>query len=166
MPVNIYDLTQDRKTVTLEIGGGQLTVTYRPNQLTPARELAMLRQARAEADESAGDDEELAQAEYNVARQLETFAEIVEAWDFMGPLARHDDTGERLDLPRDMHEPGDLADFAERHGGSLLVPPDVPVPIRPDCLVLIGSNFLMRVVALINEDMRPNPKGKRTGGGS
>lgn len=160
MPVNIFDLADDRKTVTLEFGADTLTVTYRPNQLTPARELAIIRQARADSDDDAGDDDELARAQFNIERQLSAFAELVEAWDFEGPLAK-DSKGDRLDLPRNLTDSLELAAFAESKGGKLVVPPGEVVPIRPDMLKLIGSNFLMQVTAKINEDMRPDPKRRR-----
>ena len=160
MPISAFDLADDRKTATLEFGADTLTVTYRPNQMTPARELAIIRQARSEAAEDSGDDEELARAEYNVNRQLETFVELVEAWDFMGPLAQSS-KGDRLNLPRSLTDPLELAAFAESKGGKLLVPPDEVVPIRTEFLRLIGSNFLMKVVNLLNEDMRPKQQCKR-----
>jgi len=160
MPVNIYDLEQDRKTLTMEFGSDSLTVTYRPNKLTPARELAILRQARSESlsDEN-DDDEDIERAEFNINRQLSTFSELVEAWDFLGPLAEK--AGERFDLPRDITELSEAQAFCEAHGANLVVKPGETAPIRPDVLKLIGSNFLMLVVTRINEDMRPDPKRRR-----
>jgi hypothetical protein len=160
MPVNIYDLESDRKTVTLEFGSDSLTVTYKPNALTPARELAILRQARSESDDEAGDDDELARAEFNISRQLLAFTELVEAWDFMGPLAR-DAKGDRLDIPKALTDHLEIAAYCESQGGKLVVPPEQVVPIRPEFLELIGSNFLMLITSKINEDMRPDPKRRR-----
>lgn len=160
MPVNIYDLADDRKTVTLDFGSDSLTVTYRPNSLTPARELAIIRQARAESEDGSEGDDDLERAEFNIGRQLIAFSELVEAWDFTGPLAQ-DKQGDRLDLPRNISDQRELAAFAESKGGKLVVPPGEVVPIRPEFLKLIGSNFLMQITAKINEDMRPNPKRQR-----
>jgi hypothetical protein len=160
VPVNIFNLTQDRKTLSIDFGADTLTVTYRPNALTPAGELAILRQARADSIEDGEDDDELERAAFNISRQLEAFAELVESWDFMGPLARAK-AGNRLDIPASLTDPLEVAAFVESQGGALVVPAGQVVPIRPDCLRLIGSNFLMTVTARINEDMRPNPKRQR-----
>lgn len=166
MPISIYEVEQERRTITIEFGADSLTLTYRPNKLTPAKELAMLRQARAEVEAEGDEDDsalgqEIDRAEYNIKRQLDTFKELVEAWDFMGPLAQAADGG-RLDLPRDVHEQQELAAYAEKHGGKLVVPPDEVVPIVPTFLRLIGSNFLMTIVSRINDDMRPKVKGRKS----
>jgi hypothetical protein len=158
MPVTINDLTQDRKTVTLELPGGDLTVTYRPNQLTPARELAILRQAKSDADDDS-DSDEIETAEYNINRQISTFVDLVEAWDFEGPLAK-DKTGARLDIPKDHN--AEAQAYAESQAGTLMVPAGETVPIRAEFLKLLPSAFLMNLVGRINEDMRPNPKKRRS----
>lgn len=157
MPVNIYDLSADRKTITLELGAADLTVTYRPNSLTPARELAILRQARSDSE---GDDgfEEIEQAERSIQRQIQSFIEVIEAWDFMGPLALAADGATRLDIPRDQMGVLDAQAFAEAHGGKVLVPAEQVVPIRFEFLKLIPSNFLMTIVRKVNEDMGPKKK--------
>ena len=157
MPITIDDLAVDRKTVTLELGSGSLTVTYRPNALTPAREMFLLRAARAESEDE--EDAELQSAERNITRQISTFVELVESWDFLGPLASKN--GERLDIPRDQQSSSDAEAFCELHGAKLVVPTDEPVPIKADVLRLLPSHFLMRVVVLINQDMRPNPKQRK-----
>lgn len=161
MPITINALQDDRKTTTLEFGTDTLVVTYKPNALTPARELAILRQAREDSEDSSdGDYDEIARAEFNINRQLGAFAELVEAWDFKGPLAQ-DKHGDRLDIPRNLTDLLEIQAFCESQGGKLMVPPDEVVPIRVEFLKLIGSNFIMQVSALINEDMRPDPKRKR-----
>lgn len=164
MPVNIFDLVEDRKEASLEIGVNVLNVRYRPNQLTPAREMAMLRQAASDnaAEDDASDDEvAIATAQRNIDRQIGTFAELVEWWDFEGPLARGAD-GERLHIPRDMTGPLESQAFVEQHpGAELLVRSGDIVPATPEYLRLLPSHFLMLVVNLINEDMRPKQKRRR-----
>jgi hypothetical protein len=162
MPISIYDLEQERKTVTLDFGQDSLTLTYRPQALTPAKELAIMRQARSESDDDADDFEELERAEYNITRQLNTFTELVESWDFQGPLAVKHDGDTRLDLPRGVTDLAELESFAAEHGGKLLVSPDNVVPIQPAYLKLLGSHFLMMVIDRINQDMRPNPKRRKS----
>lgn len=164
MPLSMYELQADRRTITLELPGGNLVVTYRPNQLTPARELAIIRQARDDVAASDAEDKnaseiaaELETAEYNISRQIANFVELVEAWDFTGPLAQASD-GSRLDIPRDHMGELEAQAYAESRGGKVLVPSGHVVPIRQEFLRLMPSNFLMNISARINDDMRPNPK--------
>lgn len=164
MPISLYDLHSDRKTVTLDIAGGQLTVTYKPNALTPARELALIRQARDDVTREDDDDpeaRELEAAEFNINKQITTFCEVVEAWDFEGPLAV-DKEGLRLDLPRDQQGLLESQAFAESQGGKIVVPAGETVPLRQEFLRILPSHFLMEVQRLINEDMRPNRKRPRS----
>jgi hypothetical protein len=157
MPMNLYELQQERKSATLY--DGRLNLTYRPHKLTPAKELAMLRGSDVDSDDPAV----IAQAKRNIQRQLEAFAELVEAWDFLGPLVA-DAEGEGVDadkLPIDLQQSGkelELEAWLEEHmpGAKVVVGSGQTCPLVPDCLKLISSNFLMQIVAQLNEDMRPN----------
>jgi hypothetical protein len=157
MPVNIYELQEDRKTFLID--KYQLTVTYRPNELTPARELAMLRQS-AVTDEDGDDeiDEQIRNAERNINRQIEALIALIESWDCMGPLAVTPE-GELMRIPRDQFD--DAEQYVADHGGTLLVPTGHPIPLRHDCLVLLGSFFLTEVMEAINKDLRPDPKKRK-----
>lgn len=154
MPMSMFDLSQERKTTTLF--DGKLNLTYRPHKLTPARELAMLRASEGEVTDK--DPAALAKAKAAVQRQLQSFAELVEAWDFLGPLAE-DTHGDSIELPP--FRPGDDLELAswleENHpGAQVVVNIGDPVPLEPRYLRLISSQFLMLIIAELNEDMRPN----------
>lgn len=157
MPMNLYDLQQERKTTALF--DGKLNLTYRPHKLTPAKELAMLRGSDVDSD----DPEVIAQAKRNISRQLEAFAELVESWDFLGPLVADAD-GEGVDadeLPLDLQQSGkelELEAWLEENmpGAKVKVAAGESCPLKPDYLKLVSSNFLMQIVAQLNEDMRPN----------
>lgn len=154
MPVNIFELQSDRRTV--KVDKYDLTVTYRPNQMTPARELAILR-ASAISDDDDDVDELLANGERNVKRQIDAFVELVESWDFMGPLAAD---GEGQLLPVDPNRE-DIEGYVASMGGTLLVPAGQVVPLKADYLRIIPSFFLTDVTIAINEDLRPDPKKRR-----
>jgi len=156
MPTTLFDVVADRRTASFDVHGHQVTVTYRPNSLTPAREVAILRQS---AEDVTDDElEDLARAESLVTRQVETFAELVESWDLYGPLAVKD--GARLEIPQEQRETA--RDWVEAQGGRLLAAHDQPVPINGECLRLIPSYFLVSLVEKINQDMRPDPKRRRS----
>lgn len=160
MPINIFELTDDRKTVTIPVGssGGQMTLTYRPNSLTPARELAIMRRAELELDDEGDDDQDAARVQRNIERQISTFLELVESWDFEGPLAR-DVHGDAVKFPIEArHDP---AGYCAEHGHELLVPAGQVIPLTYDNLVVIPSHFLLGIVEAVNKDMRPDPKRKR-----
>ena len=155
MPVSIYDLVEDRKTI--RIPGYDLSVTYRPNSLTPAKELLLLQTSPDDEDEE--EDEDNARAKRNIIRQIRGFCDLVEAWDFLGPLAEKD--GARLDIPKGQE--GDLESQAwvEDQGGQLLIPTGQPVPIQEKYLVLLPGFFIVNIIRAINEDMTPKKKPGR-----
>jgi len=155
MPVNIYDLVEDRKT--LRVSQYDLTLTYRPNSLTPAKELALLKTTDPDAD----DDEAIAMVEANVKRQIQGFADLVEAWDFTGPLAKDADGG-RLDIPKALNnEPLEAQAYVEDKGGKLLVKAGDIVPIQVENLMLLPGYFIVSLIRAINEDMTPDPKSRK-----
>lgn len=157
MPLNLFDLDQDRKQLTIEFAGGTVSLVYRPNQLTPARELGILRAASADVDPD--DDEAISNAEQAITRQIEGFVELVESWDVEGPLAV-DAYGQRLKIPADQQT--NPQGYVESMGGRLVVEPGQIVPIKAEVLRLMASNVLMTISRKINEDMAPNPKRRRS----
>jgi hypothetical protein len=158
----MFELEQDRKTATITTDSGSLTVTYRPHALTPAKELAMLRVPSEAIDEDADEDaqnEAYERANQSISMQLNSFCELVEAWDFLGPLAQ-DAEGNYLPLPRGLDSIEQQA-YAEERGGQVVVAEGEMVPLQPRYLKLISSHLLMQVVRGINADMRPNDKRQR-----
>lgn len=155
MPLSIFDLQSDRKTFTIpEL---DLTVTYRPNQLTPARELAILRSSALPDDED-DIDELLAAGERNVKRQIDAFCQLVESWDLMGPLVADAD-GQLMEGVNPNHEGWERA--VEERGGTIVVPAGQVIALTPDNLRVLPSHFLATVTEAINKDMRPDPKKRK-----
>lgn len=80
MGVRFSDLTNERKTVAVPTRAGTIEVTYRPNELTPARE------------------EQLADLLTNAKVQslgvLSVFTDIVVSWDLTGELYSKTDVDE------------------------------------------------------------------------
>ena len=72
MPISVSDLVSERRTIAVPIGRGRLEVTYRPQELTPARE-----------EEIA---EQLDNNDAKSSTMLTMFVDLVAAWDLTGPL--------------------------------------------------------------------------------
>jgi hypothetical protein len=134
MPVSIADLGRNRRTFDFHTDYGEVRVTYRPYQMTPAREAEIARLAANERDEDENPD--VQDTEQGLTKIIAQFCEVVEAWDLTGPL------------------------HSKPNGqGKLLVEPGEPVPVDPDILQYVSSYFMVSVLNSIAKDARPK-KGR------
>src|SRR5687768_11372404 len=95
MPISIADLATGRRTFTLETEFGGVRITYKPYEMTPAREaeLARLGDTVQEDMEDAGEGADTSRTESGLTKLIAQFCTIVDAWDMVGPLKSRE-TGE------------------------------------------------------------------------
>lgn len=132
MPISIADLASGRRTFTLDTEFGAVRVTYRPYEMTPAREaeLARLGDHTLEDMSDAGEGENTAQTEAGLTKLISQFCTIVEAWDLVGPLSN-------------------------RSTGEIIVEAGEVVPVNEKTLRFVSSYFMVQVLNGIMEDSRP-----------
>lgn len=130
MPVSIADLGRNRRTFHFPTDYGDVRVTYRPYQMTPAREAEIARLGAASRDEDENTD--VQNTEQGLTKIIAQFTEVVEAWDLVGPLSTKADGT-----------------------GKVIVPDGEPVPIDPDILRYVSSYFMVSVLNGVAKDARP-----------
>lgn len=117
---------------------GPVQWTYRPYQMTPARE-AEIERIVAKANE-AEQDGGIANIERGVDKLVIQFCEIVEATDMVGPLYPAVDA--RTGMGR----------------GEPIVPAGEVVPIEPRTVRHFSGRFIVDVLRAIGVDSRPKKK--------
>lgn len=130
MPVSIADLGRNRRTFNFPTDYGDVRVTYRPYQMTPAREAEIARLGAASRDED--DNTDVQNTEQGLTKIIAQFTEVVEAWDLVGPLSTKPDGT-----------------------GKVIVPEGEPIPIDNDILRYVSSYFMVSVLNAIAKDARP-----------
>jgi hypothetical protein len=134
MPVSIADLSSGRRTFTLDTSAGGVRITYRPYEMTPAREVELSRLGDSTLEEYSDEGDNTAQTEAGLTRLIAQFCTIVEAWDMIGPLTN-------------------------RETGAVIVESGEVIPVSPEALRYCSSFFLVQVLNGVSSDARP--KGKR-----
>lgn len=130
MPVSIADLARNRRTFEMPTDYGPVRVTYRPYQMTPAREAEI---ARIAADEREGEeDKDVQDTEAGLTKIIAQFVEVVEAWDLIGPLSTKADGS-----------------------GKVIIEAGEPIPIDVATLHYISSYFMVSVLNAVAKDARP-----------
>ena len=135
MPISIADLAQSRRTFTMTTEWGPVQWTYRPYQMTPARE-AEIERIVAKANE-AETDGAIANIERGVDKLVIQFCEIVEATDMIGPL--YPATDARSGMGR----------------GEPIVPAGETIPIEPRTVRHFSGRFIVDTLRAIGADSRP-----------
>lgn len=131
MPVSIADLGATRRTFTMETEAGAIQVTYRPYEMTPAREAAISRLASAQTEELSEDEgEDVGNTEGGLTKIIEQFCTVVEAWTLVGPLTN-------------------------RETGKEIVKAGEPIPVNPSTMRYVSSYFMVRVLNAVADDIRP-----------
>jgi hypothetical protein len=143
MPIRVGDLVQERRKIRIKLSAGELEVTYRPNELTPAKE-QLFTEALNNRDKT------------HRIPMLDMFHDLVVDWDLEGPLTAavqvvDDETNEVL-----VQEGQEVVADGERVG------------THPDHTMHLPSHFIARVFTAIQKDMNPDPKESKgnSGGGS
>lgn len=135
MPISIADFVRQRRTFTYDSEMGPVRITYRPYQMTPAREAEIARMA---ADEAADEENaDVANTEQGITKTVIQFCEVVEATDMVGPLH------ERVNPHTGAGE------------GRELVPPGDTIPITPEICRYFSSAFLVKILMACAKDARP-----------
>lgn len=134
MPVSIADLGRNRRTFNMPTDYGDVRITYRPYQMTPAREAEIARLGADARDED--DNTDVQNTEQGLTKVITQFTEVVEAWDLIGPLSTKPN-GE----------------------GTIIIPEGEPIPITPEVLKYVSSYFMVSVLNAIAKDARPK-KGR------
>lgn len=139
--LSIADLIRQRRSFDFDSELGSITVTYRPYQMTPAREAEIARISAEAADDD--DNQDVQETEQGITKIVQQFCEVVESIGLMGPL----------------HEGYDAANGAPI--GKELVPEGMPVPVKPEIVKHFSSAFIVDILVAVGRDARP--KGKRRG---
>lgn len=130
MPVSIADLGRNRRTFTFPTDYGDVRITYRPYQMTPAREAEISRLAAGNRDDD--DNPDVQDTEQGLSKVIAQFCEVVDSWDLVGPLSTKPDGT-----------------------GRIIVEEGNPIPIDPDTLRYVSSYFMVSVLNAIAKDARP-----------
>ena len=132
MPISIADLASGRRTFTLDTDIGGVRVTYRPYEMTPAREaeLARLGDQTLEDMQDAGEGENTSQTEAGLKKLISQFCTVVEAWDLVGPLT-------------------------DRTTGTVIVEAGEPIPVNETTMRYVSSYFMVQVLNGVAADARP-----------
>lgn len=135
MPISIGDFARARRTFTHETELGPVQITYRPYQMTPARESDIARIAAASVD--ADDNKDVQETEQGLTKIVRQFCEIVEATDMVGPLHKKLDprTGKGI--------------------GEPIVGVGEPLPIEPEIVRYFSNTFIVAALVAIAKDSRP-----------
>lgn len=143
MPISIADLATNRRTFTLDTEAGPVRVTYRPYEMTPAREaeLARLADSVQEDMEDAGEGADTAQTESGLTKLIAQFCTVIEAWDLVGPLT-------------------------DRETRETIVEAGEPIPINDRTMRYVSSYFMVQVLNGVSADIRPKKERHRNSNGS
>jgi hypothetical protein len=133
MPVSIADLGRNRRTFEMPTDYGPVRVTYRPYQMTPAREAEIARMASDARDTD--DDKDVQDTEQGLTKIIAQFVEVVEAWDLVGPLSTKPDGK-----------------------GETIIEAGEPIPVTKENLQYVSSYFMVTVLNAVAKDARPKAK--------
>lgn len=117
---------------------GEIPVTYRPYQMTPAREAEIARMSAEHAESET--DQDVHDTEQGLMKIVTQFCEVVEAIGIVGPL--HEGYDPRTGSPQ----------------GREIVSEGEAVPIVPDVVRHFSSAFMVSVLIAIARDSRPKSK--------
>lgn len=136
MPISIADLATNRRSFTLETDMGGLRVTYRPYEMTPAREAELARLGDETLEEYEDEGKNTAETEAGLTKLIAQFCTVVEAWDLVGPLS-------------------------DRSTGEIIVEAGEPIPVNEKTMRYVSSYFMVQVLNGISEDVRPKKTRRR-----
>ncbi len=130
MPISIADLATNRRTFTLTTEVGSVRVTYRPYEMTPAREAELARLGDSALEEYEDEGQNTSETEAGLTKLIAQFCTIVEAWDLVGPLS-------------------------DPTTGETIVEAGAPIPVTPKVMRYVSSYFMVQVLNALAEDARP-----------
>lgn len=137
MPISIADLARDRRSFNMDTSFGPVRITYRPYQMTPAREAEIERIASESVEDE--DDNEVRESERGINKLISQFCEVVESTDLVGPLhARIDPDGVGI--------------------GEPVVAAGEPIPITPAYVKYFSSAFIVQMLQAVAQDVRPKKR--------
>lgn len=135
MPVSIADFARKRRTFSMDTELGAIQWTYRPYQMTPAREAEI---ARIVAKMNARQTEDsVAQVERVNDNLVLQFCEVVEATDMIGPL--HEKVNPKTGIGE----------------GKVIVEAGDTVQITPQVVQYFSGRFIIETLVAIGQDARP-----------
>jgi len=130
MPISIADLATNRRTFTLHTEVGDVRVTYKPYEMTPAREAELTRLSDSTLSDYEDEGKDTAETEAGLTKLIAQFCTIVEAWDLVGPLS-------------------------DGTTGDVIVEAGEPIPVNTKTLRYVSSYFMVQVLNALAEDARP-----------
>lgn len=135
MPISIGELARARRTFSYPTEFGDVQVTYRPYQMTPARESEIARLAAEHAEDET--DKDVKDTEQGLMKIVTQFCEVVDSTDMIGPLHKKTDphTGAGI--------------------GEALVLSGEPIPIEEQYVRYFSSAFLVNILVAVAKDARP-----------
>lgn len=136
--ISIADFARQKRTFTYESEVGAFQVTYRPYQMTPAREAEIARIAAEARDFDENDD--VQNTDQGLMKIVTQFCEVVEAIGIVGPL----------------HEKVNPITGAGE--GRVIVEAGKPIPIEPEVVKYFSSVFIVNILQAIGKDSRPKSR--------
>jgi hypothetical protein len=133
--ISIADFVRARRTFNYKSEFGDVPITYRPYQMTPAREAEIARMSAAHAEDET--DTDVHQTEQGIQKIVLQFCEVVEAIGMDGPL--HEGYDPATGLPK----------------GRELVAEGNKIPIVPEIVKYFSSAFLVAILVAVAKDARP-----------
>jgi hypothetical protein len=132
VPISIADLASGRRQFTLDTEFGPVRISYRPYEMTPAREAAIARLGDSSREdlEDAGEGRDTVDTESGLTKLIAQFCAVVEAWDMVGPLTN-------------------------RETNEILVEEGEVVPINETIMRHVSNYFMVTVLNGIAADARP-----------
>lgn len=138
MTISIADFVRQRRTFQYESEMGSIDVTYRPYQMTPAREAEIARMSAEHAEDET--DQDVKNTEQGLMKTVLQFCEVVDALGMRGPV--HEGYNYKTGQPI----------------GKELVAPGEEIPIEPEIIKYFSSSFLVGVLTAIVKDARPKKR--------
>lgn len=139
--ISIADFARQKRTFTYKSELGDMQVTYRPYQMTPAREAEITRIA-ADAM-NVDEDTDVQETDKGLSKIVQNFCEVVEAIGIVGPL--HERTNPRTGAGE----------------GRLIVKAGEPVPIETEVVKYFSSVFIINILEAVGKDSRPKSNKMR-----
>lgn len=133
--ISIADFVRARRTFNYNSDFGPVPVTYRPYQMTPAREAEIARMSAAHAEDET--DNDVHATEQGIMKIVLQFCEVVDAIGMDGPL--HEGYDPVTGMPK----------------GRELVAEGNKIPIEPDIVKYFSSAFLVGILVAVAKDARP-----------
>lgn len=147
---SISSFVSEAVSLNIKVKNGQFSVTYRPHELTPAREDVISK---------------LAETDPTSDSMLELYTDLIAYHDLQGPLVSRPYVDARSGKIVGMGETVMGPDGASYTIGDTIVSDGVDIPIQPFYLRHLPSTLIQSVLEQIRGDMQGDPKSSQNRSG-